>query len=111
MATVSDVTIGGGSGFLAPSSSTEGVDSMSLPISTPNKTRRHTLRHLKHLNIALLGPHLKDAFRLSMYWSDGDDRFESWNLVSDAQDSCQPTRLKEEERDVGVVEAVWFVRR
>lgn len=34
-----------------------------------------------------------------------DNRFESWELVDDAQDSCEPTGLKEEEGDVRMVEA------
>ena len=43
--------------------------------------------------------------------SDGNNRFESWQAVGNAQDGCESTGLKEEEGDVRVVEAGRISRR
>lgn len=91
--------MGGGSGFLAPISSTV-FSVIGPPFLMLEKVRRRTLGQLKHLDVVLLGPQLENALRLSMESSNGDNRFEGWEFVSDAQDSCEPAGLKEEEGDV-----------
>ena len=40
-----------------------------------------------------------------MEGSDGDDRFESWELVDDTQDGRKSTGLKEEEGDIRMAKA------
>ena len=98
--------VGGGSGFLAPRSSTSGIDVIGLSIPIPKK---HTLGHLKHFDVYLLGPRLDGSLHLVMHGSNSDYRFESWELAGDTEDSCEPTGLKEEDRDVCMVEAGRFL--
>jgi len=45
-----------------------------------------------------------------MEGSNGDDRFESWELADDAQDGRKSTGLKEEEGDIRMAKAGWIPR-
>ena len=69
------------------------------------KVHRRTFDQLKHLDVVLLGPQLEDTLRLRMEGSNGNNRFEGWEFVGDAQDGRKPAGLKEEKGDIRMAEA------